>query len=67
MIFIAGFLINYISDNILIKIKKENDCYKIPTGSLYQYISCPNYLGEIIEWFGFFIQYSSGEVYLKAS
>ena len=26
--------------------------YRIPTGGLYEYVSCPNYLGEIIEWTG---------------
>ncbi len=29
--------------------------YKIPKGGLYQYISCPNYFGEILEWFGWAI------------
>ena len=26
--------------------------YKIPQGGLYRWVSSPNYLGEIIEWFG---------------
>jgi steroid 5-alpha reductase family enzyme len=30
---------------------KEN--YQIPYGGLFAFVSCPNYLGEIIEWFGF--------------
>ena len=27
--------------------------YHLPTGFLYRYVSCPNYLGEVIEWCGF--------------
>ena len=27
--------------------------YRIPYGGLFTFVSCPNYLGEIIEWFGF--------------
>ena len=55
IILIIGVIINITSDNILIKIKKENKGYQIPRGFLYNHISCPNYLGEIIEWTGFFI------------
>ncbi len=53
ILFLAGAIINLISDNILLKLKGIGDSYKIPSGFLYNYISCPNYFGEIIEWIGF--------------
>jgi 3-oxo-5-alpha-steroid 4-dehydrogenase 1 len=53
-LFISGFLINQISDTILIKLRKPDEVgYKIPRGFLFKYISCPNYFGEIIQWIGF--------------
>lgn len=56
ILFIAGFSINYKSDDILIKLRKPGETgYKIPLGFLYKYISCPNLFGEIIEWFGFML------------
>jgi len=55
LIFILGLFINVTSDNILIKIKSENKGYQIPNGLFYKHISCPNYLGEILEWIGFAI------------
>ncbi len=48
-------IINVTSDNKLISLRKEKMGYKIPNGKLFNFVSCPNYLGEIIEWFGFFI------------
>ena len=48
-------IINVTSDNKLISLRKEKMGYKIPNGKLFNLVSCPNYLGEIIEWFGFFI------------
>ena len=54
-LFFTGAIINVLADNVLIKIKSQHSGYKIPNGNLYKYISCPNYLGEIIEWFGFYV------------
>ena len=53
LFFITGVLINVNADNILIKIRNQNKGYQIPKGKLYNLISCPNYLGEMIEWIGF--------------
>ena len=55
LIFIIGLVINLHSDQILINIKNKNIGYQIPKGGLYKFISCPNYLGEILEWVGFAI------------
>lgn len=49
----VGFLINVSSDRTLLRLRKPGDHgYHIPRGSLFEWVSCPNYLGEIIEWFG---------------
>ena len=53
-LFITGFILNQYHDNILIDLRKNSTTgYKIPKGGLFKYISCPNFMGEIIEWFGF--------------
>jgi steroid 5-alpha reductase family enzyme len=55
-VFIIGMGINISSDNILIKIRKQNqDGYVIPDKGLYNWVSSPNYLGEILEWTGWAI------------
>ena len=52
-IFAAGMALNIRSDNILLRLRgAENSGYAIPRGGAYRYVSCPNYLGEIIEWAG---------------
>ena len=53
--FVVGFMINLDSDNILRKLKQQRNGYSIPVGGLFTYVSCPNFLGEIIEWIGFAI------------
>ena len=53
-LFVLGFFINKYHDHLLIKLRKNNGpTYKIPQGGLFKYVSCPNFLGEIIEWVGF--------------
>jgi len=54
VIFTLGLIINWYADFILISLKKNNfNQYKIPYGFLFKWVSCPNHLGEIIEWSGF--------------
>jgi steroid 5-alpha reductase family enzyme len=56
IIFIAGFGINQAADKKLIGLRKDGKKgYFIPSGGLFNYISCPNFFGEIIEWSGFAI------------
>lgn len=55
-LFFAGYMINHQSDAILRNLRQPGEtAYKIPHGGLYRWISCPNYLGELIEWCGFAI------------
>jgi protein-S-isoprenylcysteine O-methyltransferase Ste14 len=56
LIFLAGTIINWRADNILIHLRRPGETgYKIPMGGLFRYISCPNLFGEIVEWLGFAI------------
>ena len=52
-LFVAGSLINRQSDRILFALRKPGGGgYAIPYGGLFRFVSCPNYLGELIEWSG---------------
>jgi 3-oxo-5-alpha-steroid 4-dehydrogenase 1 len=52
-LFIAGFAINRQADLTLLRLRAPGHSgYRIPYGGLYRWISCPNYLGEIVEWVG---------------
>ena len=53
---VLGFFINQISDNLLINLRAPGETgYKIPKGFLFNYISCPNLFGELLQWTGFAI------------
>jgi 3-oxo-5-alpha-steroid 4-dehydrogenase 1 len=52
-LFVAGYLINRQADRTLRGLRQPGESgYRIPHGGLYRWVSCPNYLGEIIEWVG---------------
>ncbi|MDI6851710.1 MAG: 3-oxo-5-alpha-steroid 4-dehydrogenase, partial [bacterium] len=56
VLFIVGFLLHYISDSKLINLRKKGDLeYRIPEGGMFNLVSSPNYLGEILEWTGWAI------------
>lgn len=52
LVFFAGMRINRASDATLIRLRSDGAGYRIPHGGLFRFVSCPNYLGEIIEWTG---------------
>jgi 3-oxo-5-alpha-steroid 4-dehydrogenase 1 len=53
--FLAGAAMNIWADEKLIALRAGGDAsgYAVPRGGLFEFVSCPNHLGEIIEWFGF--------------
>jgi len=49
-----GVFINWWSDQTLLNLRKGGKKgYFIPRGGLFRWVSCPNFLGEILEWTGF--------------
>lgn len=54
--FVVGFAVNQHADRVLMKLRKPGETgYAIPHGGLYRFVSCPNYLGEMLEWTGYAI------------
>lgn len=55
-LFVIGFAINQHADAVLRRLRAPGETgYRIPEGGLYRWVSCPNYLGEILEWAGWAI------------
>jgi protein-S-isoprenylcysteine O-methyltransferase Ste14 len=53
LIFVLGFIINRDSDLILRSLRQPGEYgYRIANRGLFRWISCPNYLGEILIWTG---------------
>jgi len=53
-----GMAVNMHSDHTLISLRRSSDdvadaVYRIPEGGMFEYVSCANYLGEMVEWLGF--------------
>jgi hypothetical protein len=56
LIFLSGFVINKTADKRLRDLRTGiGEEYVRPEGWLFNYISCPHYFGEIIEWGGWAI------------
>ncbi len=52
-LFAAGYAINRHSDALLRRLRRPGEGgYGIPRGGLFRWVSCPNYLGEILLWSG---------------
>jgi len=56
VVFVVGWGVTTTSDEILLKLRGPGETgYKIPHGGLFRWVSCPNFLGEIIQWTGWAI------------
>lgn len=54
VLFISGAALNIHADYVLIRLRQPGETgYRIPVGGLFNHVSCPNHLGEILEWTGF--------------
>ncbi len=48
-----GFVVNLRADRTLRRLRAPGQSgYRVPYGGLFRRVSCPNYLGEIVEWVG---------------
>ena len=55
-VFAGGHAMNRQADRVLRSLRAPGETgYKVPRGGIYRWVSCPNYLGEIIEWIGWAI------------
>ncbi|KAF7729419.1 hypothetical protein EC973_004398 [Apophysomyces ossiformis] len=50
-----GFTLNIYHDTLLFQLRQQGKGYFIPHGGLFEYVSCANYLSELIEWTGYAI------------
>lgn len=55
-VFAAGYYVNRKADAMLAALRRPGETgYRIPRGWLYERVSCPNYLGELLVWVGWAI------------
>jgi 3-oxo-5-alpha-steroid 4-dehydrogenase 1 len=52
-VFFGGMATHLWADGVLRRLRRPGGpAYVVPASGLYRWISCPNYLGEMVEWFG---------------
>jgi hypothetical protein len=49
---LLGASLAFTSDRMLLQLRRTGT-YHIPRGGLFDLVSAPHFLGEILEWFGF--------------
>jgi len=58
LVFFSGMALNKVSDRQLALLGRSGDGqagYRVPHGLAFRWVSCPNYLGEIVQWTGWAI------------
>jgi 3-oxo-5-alpha-steroid 4-dehydrogenase 1 len=52
-LFAIGLVVHLRADRALRRLRAPGETsYRIPYGGAYRWVSCPNYLGEIVQWLG---------------
>jgi 3-oxo-5-alpha-steroid 4-dehydrogenase 1 len=52
-LFAGGLALNTVSDRALRRLRGAGEHgYQVPRGGAFEWVSCPNYLGEMVEWAG---------------
>ncbi len=52
-LFLAGLALHVSSDRALRRLRAPGESgYRVPRGGAFEWVSCPNYLGEMLEWCG---------------
>jgi 3-oxo-5-alpha-steroid 4-dehydrogenase 1 len=59
-LFAGGMVVNRTADATLRALRAGGETgYRVPRGGLFELVSCPNYLGEIVQWLGWALATSS--------